>query len=92
MNTPIQSHLLKAVANYLGPKQDLKQNAGLAEGDALLESLFFQHTLVLNAINSAPELTESVRGAMTAEIERMKSGEPLLEEPSNIIVPDHFKP
>jgi hypothetical protein len=88
MNTPIQSHLLKAVATYLSQR---KQDEKPAEAEVLLETLFFQHTLILVAINATPELAEQVRGEMAAAVERMKDTAPA-PEPSNIIVPDGFRP
>lgn len=92
IEAPIHSHILKAVANYLGSKADVREKIGLAEGDALLEQLFFQQTLLLNAINSSVVLSNQVNRALQREIAKMK-GEELPEEPaeeSKIIIPDRF--
>jgi len=92
INAPIYSHSLKAAANYLGKKNETREQLGLAESDALLEQLFFQQSLLLNAINSSVTLSNQVNRALQREIAKMK-GENLPEEPaeeSKIIIPDRF--
>ncbi len=88
----MHSHALKAVANYLGSKADVTEKIGLSEGDALLEQLFFQQTLLLNAVNSSVTLSNQVNRALQREVAKMR-GEELPEEPaeeSKIIIPDRF--
>lgn len=92
-NKPIQSYSLKAVANYLGRKREECKGIGLSEGDALLETVFFNMATLLNAINSSVELSNRVNRALQAEIKRMQGEEvPAEEAESVIIVPDRFKP
>jgi hypothetical protein len=94
IEAPIHSHSLKAVATYLGKKHETAEKEGMSEGDALLEQLFFQQTLLLNAINSSVTLSNQVNRALQREVAKMK-GEELPEEPlqeeSKIIVPDRFR-
>jgi hypothetical protein len=93
VDAPIHSHSLKAVANYLSKKAETREQIGFSEGDSLLEQLFFQQTLLLNAINSSITLSNQVNRALQREIAKMK-GEELPEEPaedSKIIVPDRFR-
>jgi hypothetical protein len=93
IDAPIHSHSLKAVATYLGKQNETREKLGLSEGDALLEQLFFQQTLLLNAINSSITLSNQVNRALQREVAKMK-GEELPEEPaeeSKIIVPDRFR-
>lgn len=92
VEAPIHSHSLKAVATYLGKKHETAEKEGMSEGDALLEQLFFQQTLLLNAINSSVTLSNQVNRALQREIAKMK-GEELPEEPaeeSKIIIPNRF--
>ena len=92
IDAPIHSHSLKAVATYLGKKHETAKEEGMSEGDALLEQLFFQQTLLLNAINSSVTLSNQVNRALQREIAKMK-GEELPEEPaeeSKIIIPNRF--
>jgi hypothetical protein len=94
IDAPIHSHSLKAVATYLGKKHETREADGVSEGDALLEQIFFQQTLLLNAINSSVTLSNQVNRALQREVAKMK-GEELPEEPlqeeSKIIVPDRFR-
>lgn len=94
IDAPIHSHSLKAVATYLGKKIEEAQKDGMSEGDALLQQLFFQQSLLLNAINSSVTLSNQVNRALQREIAKMR-GEELPEEPlqeeSKIIVPDRFR-
>lgn len=92
IDAPIHSHSLKAAATYLGKKNETREKDGISEGDALLEQIFFQQTLLLNAINSSITLSNQVNRALHREIAKMK-GEELPEEPaeeSKIIIPDRF--
>ena len=92
IDAPIHSHSLKAVATYLGNKIEEAKNDGMSEGDALLQQLFFQQSLLLNAINSSVTLSNQVNRALQREIAKMR-GEELPEEPaeeSKIIIPDRF--
>jgi len=92
IDAPIYSHSLKAVATYLGKKNETREKEGISEGDALLEQIFFQQTLLLNAINSSITLSNQVNHALQREVAKMK-GEELPEEPveeSKIIIPDRF--
>lgn len=92
IDAPIYSHSLKAVATYLGKKNETREKEGISEGDALLEQIFFQQTLLLNAINSSITLSNQVNHALQREVAKMKGGE-LPEEPveeSKIIIPDRF--
>lgn len=92
IDAPIHSHSLKAVATYLGKKHEKAKEEGMSEGDALLEQLFFQQTLLLNAINSSVTLSNQVNRALQREVAKMK-GEELPEEPaeeSKIIIPNRF--
>ena len=92
IEAPIHSHSLKAVATYLGKKHETAEEEGMSEGDALLEQLFFQQTLLLNAINSSVTLSNQVNRALQREVAKMK-GEELPEEPaeeSKIIIPNRF--
>ena len=92
IDAPIHSHSLKAVATYLGKKHEAAEKEGMSEGDALLEQLFFQQTLLLNAINSSVTLSNQVNRALQREVAKMK-GEELPEEPaeeSKIIIPNRF--
>ena len=92
IDAPIHSHSLKAVATYLGKKIEEAQKDGMSEGDALLQQLFFQQSLLLNAINSSVTLSNQVNRALQREIAKMR-GEELPEEPaeeSKIIIPDRF--
>lgn len=93
VEAPIHSHSLKAVANYLGKKNETREKEGISEGDALLEQIFFQQTLLLNAINSSITLSNQINRALQREVAKMK-GEELPEEPaeeSKIIIPDRFR-
>ena len=94
IDAPIHSHSLKAVATYLGKKIEEAKNEGMSEGDALLQQIFFQQSLLLNAINSSVTLSNQVNRALQREVAKMK-GEELPEEPlqeeSKIIVPDRFR-
>jgi len=93
IEAPIHSHSLKVVATYLGKKNETREELGLSEGDALLEQIFFQQTLLLNAINSSVTLSNEVNRALQREIAKMK-GEELPQEPpaeeSKIIIPNRF--
>jgi hypothetical protein len=93
IEAPIHSHSLKAVATYLGKKIEDAEKDGMSEGDALLQQLFFQQSLLLNAINSSVTLSNEVNRALQREIAKMK-GEELPQEPpaeeSKIIIPDRF--
>jgi hypothetical protein len=92
VEAPIHSHSLKAVATYLGKKHEASEKEGMSEGDALLEQVFFQQTLLLNAINSSVALSNQINRALQREVAKMK-GEELPEEPaeeSKIIIPDRF--
>ena len=94
IDAPIHSHSLKAVAVYLGKKHETREKEGMSEGDALLEQLFFQQTLLLNAINSSVTLSNQVNRALQREVSKMR-GEELPEEPaeeSKIIIPNRFTP
>jgi hypothetical protein len=94
IDAPIYSHGLKAVATYLGKKHEASEKEGMSEGDALLQQIFFQQSLLLNAINSSVSLSNQVNRALQREVAKMK-GEELPEEPlqeeSKIIVPDRFR-
>ena len=92
IEAPIHSHSLKAVANYLGKRGEVREEIGMSEGDALLEQLFFQQTLLLNAINSSVTLSNQVNRALQREIAKMKGEDPPEEpaEESKIIIPDRF--
>jgi hypothetical protein len=92
IDAPIHSHSLKVVANYLGKKNETREQLGLSEGDALLEQLFFQQTLLLNAINSSVTLSNQVNRALQGEIAKMKGEDPPEQpaEESKIIIPDRF--
>jgi hypothetical protein len=92
IEAPIYSHSLKAVAIYLGKKNETREKEGISEGDALLEMVFFNMTALLNAINSSVTLSNQVNRALQREVAKMK-GEELPEEPaeeSKIIIPDRF--
>jgi hypothetical protein len=92
VEAPIYSHSLKAVAIYLGKKNETREKEGISEGDALLEMVFFNMTALLNAINSSVTLSNQVNRALQREVAKMK-GEELPEEPaeeSKIIIPDRF--
>lgn len=92
VEAPIHSHSLKAVATYLGKKNETREKDGISEGDALLEQIFFQQTLLLNAMNSSITLSNQINRAIQREVAKMK-GEELPEEPaeeSKIIIPDRF--
>jgi len=91
-DAPIYSNSLKVVAHYLGKQHEKAKEEGLSEGDALLETVFFQQSLLLNAINSSVTLSNQVNRALQREIAKMK-GEELPEEPaeeSKIIIPNRF--
>jgi hypothetical protein len=94
IDAPIHSHSLKAVATYLGKKHEASEKEGMSEGDALLQQIFFQQSLLLNAINSSVSLSNQVNRALQREVAKMK-GEEVPEEPlqeeSKIIVPDRFR-
>ena len=92
IDAPIHSHSLKVVATYLGKLSETREKEGLSEGDALLEQLFFQQTLLLNAINSSVTLSNQVNRALQREIAKMKGEEPPEEpaEESKIIIPNRF--
>jgi hypothetical protein len=94
IDAPIYSHSLKAVATYLGKKHEASEKEGMSEGDALLQQIFFQQSLLLNAINSSVSLSNQVNRALQREVAKMK-GEEVPEEPlqeeSKIIVPDRFR-
>lgn len=89
---PIHSHSLKVVATYLGKKMEEAKADGMSEGDALLQQLFFQQSLLLNAINSSVTLSNQVNRALQREIAKMKGEEPPEEpaEESKIIIPNRF--
>jgi hypothetical protein len=93
IEAPIHSHSLKVVAAYLGKKIEDAKKDGMSEGDALLQQLFFQQSLLLNAINSSVTLSNEVNRALQREIAKMK-GEELPQEPpaeeSKIIIPNRF--
>ena len=92
VEAPIHSHSLKVVATYLGKLSEKREKEGLSEGDALLEQLFLQQALLLNAINSSVTLSNQVNRALQREIAKMR-GEELPEEPaeeSKIIIPNRF--
>ena len=89
----MHSHVLRAAAVYLGKKSEDRDKNGMSEGDALLEQLFFQQTLLLNAINSSITLSNQVNRSLQREVAKMR-GEELPEEPaeeSKIIIPDRFQ-
>ena len=93
IDAPIHSNSLKVVAHYLGKQHEKAKEEGLSEGDALLQTLFFQQSLLLNAINSSVTLSNQVNRALQREIAKMK-GEELPEEPTEeakIIIPYRFR-
>lgn len=92
VEAPIHSHSLKVVATYLGKLSEKREKEGLSEGDALLEQLFLQQALLLNAINSSVTLSNQVNRALQREIAKMKGEEPPEEpaEESKIIIPNRF--
>lgn len=92
VDPPIHSHSLKAVAVYLGKKSEEHEKNGLPEGDALLQQLFFQQSLLLNAINSSVTLSNQVNRALQREVGKLK-GEELPPEPeeSSVIIPNRFR-
>ena len=92
VDPPIHSHSLKAVANYLGKQTEKAKEEGMSEGDALLQQLFFQQSLLLNAINSSVTLSNQVNRALQREVGKLK-GEELPPEPeeSSIIIPNRFR-
>ncbi len=96
IEAPIHSHILKVVAVYLGKlaeERKVSEEKAVAESDTLLEQLFFQQSLLLNAINSSVTLSNEVNRALQREVAKMK-GEELPEEPpaekSKIIIPNRF--
>lgn len=91
---PIQSHVLDAVGFYLARRREEMNKLGvtsLPEGDALLESLFVQWSILMRAINSSLVLSNDVGKALKKELARMAGEEIPEEPPSNIIVPDQFR-
>ena len=64
------SHLLRTVGQFLGTGVD-KAEDELTEEYKHLRSLFFQHVLLANAINSSKELTEKVLLAVSEELARI---------------------
>jgi hypothetical protein len=94
IDAPIHSIALHATAKYLGSLEEADPEK-LSEGDKLLHQLFFQHSLLLTAVNSSITLSKQVTEAMQAQLAKMRGEEPepapqVEAAPTNIIVPDRF--
>lgn len=94
IDAPIHSVVLHAAAQYLGSLGEVEPEK-LSAGDQLLQQLFFQHSLILSAVNSSISLRKSVTEAMQNQLAKLRGDAadeaPLIEEkPNNIIVPDRF--
>ena len=93
VDVPIHSIALHATAKYLATLGETDTEK-LPEGDQLLHQLFFQHSLIITAVNSSITLSKQVTDAMKAQIAKMKGEEPeevpQVELANNIIVPDRF--
>jgi hypothetical protein len=93
IDVPIHSIALHATAKYLSTLGDTEPEK-LTEGDQLLQQLFFQHSLLLTAVNSSITLSKQVTEAMQAHLAKLRGEEPeaapLVEQANNIIVPDRF--
>ena len=93
IDVPIHSIALMATAKYLGTLGETETDK-LPEGDQLLQQLFFQHSLILTAVNSSIALRKQVTEAMQDHLSKMR-GEtpkpaPQVELTNTIIVPDMF--
>jgi len=94
IDAPIHSVALRATAQYLASLGETDTEK-LSEGDKLLHQLFFQHSLLLTAVNSSVSTVKAVTDAMKAQLSKLRGESPkpahqVEAAPSNIIVPDRF--